>query len=71
MMDVIGQAGWMVAGLAVVVGLVLLLRRALWWYWGIDKALAHLRSIDTSLQQLPAVQAYRARLARERGRRAA
>jgi hypothetical protein len=70
-MGIVGQVGWMVAALAVVVGLVLLLRRVIWWYWGIDRALAHLKSIDTSLQQLPAVQAYRARLARERGRRAA
>jgi hypothetical protein len=70
-MGIVGQVGWMVAALAVVVGLVLLLRRFIWWYWGIDRALAHLKSIDTSLQQLPAVQAYRARLARERGRRAA
>jgi hypothetical protein len=69
-MGIVGQVGWMVAALAVV-GLVLLLRRVIWWYWGIDRALAHLKSIDTSLQQLPAVQAYRARLARERGRRAA
>jgi hypothetical protein len=70
-MGIVGQVGWIVAALAVAVGLVLLLRRVIWWYWGIDRALAHLRSIDTSLQQLPAVQAYRARLARERGRRAA
>jgi len=68
--DVFTLAG-IAIGAAAVVGLLLALRGVIWWYWGISRAVRALESIDASLRALPAVQAYRARLARERGRRAA
>jgi len=51
--------------IVVVVVLVffLLVRAFWWWYWGIDRIVEALESIDASLKQLPAVQhADRARL---------
>jgi hypothetical protein len=36
-------------------GVLLLIRRYVWWYFGIDRALELLASIDESLKQLPAV----------------
>jgi hypothetical protein len=48
-----------------VLGLFLLVRAFWWWYWGIDRIVEALESIDASLKQLPAVQqADRARLGR-------
>jgi hypothetical protein len=46
-----------IAVLAVLIawGVLLLIRRYVWWYLGIDRALEHLASIDNSLRQLPAV----------------
>ena len=44
--------------ISVQVVLVLALRPLVWWYFGIGRALRHLSSIDVSLRQLPAVNAY-------------
>ena len=50
------------------VGLFMVGRMFFWWYFGIDRALAHLASIDDSLKQLPVVQRHRFELAsRKRG----
>ena len=47
------------------IGVFLLIRAFWWWYWGIDRFVELLESIDASLKQLPAVQqADRARLRR-------
>lgn len=39
----------------VLIGIFLLLRRFWWWYWGIDRIVMALESIDESLLQLPGV----------------
>jgi hypothetical protein len=54
--------------LALWVGLMLLLRRIVWWYWGIDKMIDTLRSIDESLRQMPAVRDYDAQGQRQNNR---
>jgi hypothetical protein len=49
--EALGYAISGVAILAIWVGLMLLLRRSVWWYWGIDKMLETTRSIDEALRQ--------------------
>ncbi len=44
------------AGIALTLLLFFLGRTLVWWYFGIDRALELLASIDKSLKQLPAVQ---------------
>lgn len=51
-------------------GLMLLARRIIWWYWGIDKMIDTLRSIDESLRQMPAVRSYDAQGQRQHNRAA-
>jgi hypothetical protein len=53
--------------LAVTFTMLLVMRRAVLWYWKINRAIALLESIDESLKCLPAVRktraaAYRAKL---------
>jgi hypothetical protein len=41
---------------ALLIGLFLAIRSFWWWYWGIDRIVGALESIDASLKQLPVVQ---------------
>lgn len=51
------QSQWIIAEIVVLlVALFFVGRKFAWWYFGIDRALAHLASIDESLKQLPVVQ---------------
>lgn len=62
----------MTAGFGVLILLFLFGRMVVWWYFGIDRAVAALESIDASLKQLPAVRFYDNQLANEgRARRRA
>jgi hypothetical protein len=42
-------------GILVSAAILLVMRRIVWWYLGIDRAIAALESIDASLKCLPAV----------------
>jgi hypothetical protein len=44
--------------LILLIGLFLAGRKIVWWYFGIDRALRALESIDASLRQLPAVREF-------------
>lgn len=45
----------LLVGLAVLIGLFLLLREFWCWYWKLNRVVELLESIDQSLKQLPAV----------------
>jgi hypothetical protein len=68
--DALGYAISGVVILATWVGLMLLLRRLVWWYWGIDKMLETMRSIDESLRRMPAVRSYDSQGQRQHNRAA-
>lgn len=40
------------------VAVLLLVRPLVWWYWGIDRVIWTLESIDESLRTLPSVRNY-------------
>lgn len=56
------------SAVAVACMVFLTLRRVVWWYFGIGEQHRLLRSIDASLQQLPAVREARTRQAAARKR---
>jgi len=68
--EALGYAFSGVVILAIWVGLMLLLRRLVWWYWGIDKMLETMRSIDESLRRMPAVRSYDSQGQRQHNRAA-
>ena len=50
---------WLIVGIVVVLlGAFMIGREVIWWYFGIDRAIAALESMDASLKQLPAVRRY-------------
>lgn len=46
---------YVVGAIVIAVVVFIAMREYVWWYFGIDRALEHLASIDESLKQLPAV----------------
>jgi len=68
--DALGYLISAIVILAIWVALMLLARRIIWWYWGIDKMIDTLRSIDESLRQMPAVRTYDAQGLRQHNRAA-
>ncbi len=58
----------------IVVGALILVflaaRRFMWWYWGIDRMVKALESIDESLKVLPAVRTHYSQKANQRQRAA-
>lgn len=65
------QVGAAIAAVGIVLFIPLYLgRRFVLWYFRIPELIDHLASIDESLRQLPAAQAYRARKLAQRSRAA-